>query len=275
MTLWARALTFYLWPSCLSHFRRHLRLRLRARTAGQQRRHARQWSKAAQACPSASRAYRSIAPAATRPRNRPISLGGRGPALTSPAPTTPRPPPKPKNRALGLRLVRPLQLTPGIQGRRARSPSSRKTAPPRPSPWKAASTSPVTGFRRPWSRIGASYVFTLPTQEELTFNSEGKLTEVKDRNGNALTLLPTHRASYRNHGTSSGELPNGFDFRLHREPGDERPDPMGHKVKYAYESGNLDLGDPARRRKPGWKFKYDASHQLTEMTNGRGGVTKT
>ncbi|MGN6274311.1 MAG: DUF6531 domain-containing protein, partial [Solirubrobacterales bacterium] len=35
------------------------------------------------------------------------------------------------------------------------------------------------------------YVFTLPTQEKLKFNSEGKLTEVKDRNGNALTLTYT------------------------------------------------------------------------------------
>src|SRR6185436_2311969 len=52
-------------------------------------------------------------------------------------------------------------------------------------------------------------------------------------------------------------------------------DPMGSKVKYAYESGNLTSVTLPGEETPRWKFKYDASHQLTEMTDGRGGIVKT
>ena len=44
-------------------------------------------------------------------------------------------------------------------------------------------------------KSGADYIFTLPTQEKLKFNSEGKLTEQKDRNGNALVFFYS-QASY-------------------------------------------------------------------------------
>ncbi|MGN6662810.1 MAG: RHS repeat-associated core domain-containing protein [Solirubrobacterales bacterium] len=115
------------------------------------------------------------------------------------------------------------------------------------------------------------YVFTLPTQEKLKFNSEGKLTEQKDRNGNAITL------SYE-----SGKLKTVKDaagrellFTFTGSQVTQVEDPMGHKVKYAYESGNLVSVTLPGEESARWKFKYDASHQLTEMTDGRGGVTKT
>jgi RHS repeat-associated protein len=115
------------------------------------------------------------------------------------------------------------------------------------------------------------YVFTLPTQEELKFNSEGKLTQVKDRNGNAITL------SYE-----SGKLTKVKDAAgrelIYAYTGSQVTsveDPMGHKYKYAYESGNLASVTMPGEETARWKFKYDASHQLTEMTDGRGGVTKT
>lgn len=121
------------------------------------------------------------------------------------------------------------------------------------------------------AKEGESYVFTLPSLEELKFNSEGKLIEQKDRNGNAISL-----------GYESGKLTKVKDaagreliFAYTGAQVTSVEDPMGHKVKYAYESSNLTAVTLPGEETPRWKFKYDASHQLTEMTDGRGGVTKT
>lgn len=117
----------------------------------------------------------------------------------------------------------------------------------------------------------AIYVFTLPSDEDLRFNSEGKLTEQKDRSGNAITF------SYE-----SGKLTKAKDsagreliFAYTGNQVTSIEDPMGRKVKYTYEAGNLATVTLPGEETARWKFKYDASHQLTEMTNGRGGVTKT
>jgi RHS repeat-associated protein len=114
------------------------------------------------------------------------------------------------------------------------------------------------------------YTFTLPTQEKLKFNSEGQLTEQKDRNGNAITL------SYE-----AGKLKAVKDaagrelkFTFTGSQVTEVEDPMGHKVKYAYESENLKSVTLPGEESARWSFKYDGSHQLTEMTDGRGGVLK-
>ncbi len=118
---------------------------------------------------------------------------------------------------------------------------------------------------------GTNYIFTLPTQEKLKFNSEGKLTEQKDRNGNALTfayeagkLTTVQDAAGRQLFFFYGGAQVAFVV-----------DPMFRVVKYGYESGNLASVTLPGEETPRWKFKYDASHQLTEMTDGRGGVTKT
>lgn len=118
---------------------------------------------------------------------------------------------------------------------------------------------------------GETYVFTLPTQEKLRFNSEGKLTKQEDRNGNAITL-----------GYEAGKLTNVHDaagrFLFFFYTGAQvtlATDPPGHKFIYSYESGNLASVTLPGEVSPRWKFKYDASHQLTEMTDGRGNVTKT
>ena len=118
---------------------------------------------------------------------------------------------------------------------------------------------------------GENYIFTLPTQEKLKFNSEGKLTEQKDRNGNALTffyesgkLTEVEDAA----GRVLGFIYSGAQVML-------VIDPMLHFYSYGYESGNLTSVKLPGEETARWKFKYDASHQLTEMTNGRGGVVKT
>jgi len=120
---------------------------------------------------------------------------------------------------------------------------------------------------------GESYVFTLPTQEKLKFNAEGKLTEQKDRNGNALTFtyLLGNGPLFKVKDVAGRELTffyNGSQFTTVE-------DPMGQLFKYTYESGNLASVTLPGEETARWKFKYDASHQLTEMTDGRGGIVKT
>lgn len=118
---------------------------------------------------------------------------------------------------------------------------------------------------------GENYVFTLPSQEVLKFNGSGQLTERKDRNGNALTFT-----------YSEGKLTKAKDgagrelvFTYTGSQVTQVEDPLGSKVKYTYESGDLKTVTLPGEESARWTFKYDASHQLTEMTDGRGGVTKT
>ena len=115
------------------------------------------------------------------------------------------------------------------------------------------------------------YVFTLPTMETLKFNAEGKLVEQKDRNGNAITL--TYESGKLTKAKDSAGRELIFAYTGSQVTSVE--DPLGRKVKYAYESGNLATVTLPGEETARWKFKYDASHQLIEMTNGRGGVTKT
>jgi RHS repeat-associated protein len=118
---------------------------------------------------------------------------------------------------------------------------------------------------------GGNYVFTLPNQEKLKFNSEGRLIEQKDRNGNALTF--TYEGGRLM--TVKDAAGRALTFSYTEGKVTSAEDPMGRKVKYGYESGNLTSVTLPGEETPRWKFKYDASHQLTEMTDGRGGVTKT
>ncbi|HEX7246072.1 MAG TPA: DUF6531 domain-containing protein [Solirubrobacterales bacterium] len=118
---------------------------------------------------------------------------------------------------------------------------------------------------------GAEYIFTLPDQEKLWFDSEGKLTKQEDRNGNALSF-----------GYESGKLTLVEDaakrFLLFVYGGAQVSsviDPMSHVVSFGHESGNLTSVTLSKLEGARWKFKYDASHQLTEMTDGRGGIVKT
>jgi len=119
---------------------------------------------------------------------------------------------------------------------------------------------------------GETYVFTLPSQEKLKFNSKGQLTEHRDRNGNALTVVSFEGILLAVKDAAGRELKFAYN-------GEGKvasiEDPLGRKVKYAYESGHLASVTLPGEETPRWKFKYDASHRLTEVTDGRGGVTKT
>ena len=50
-------------------------------------------------------------------------------------------------------------------------------------------------------------------------------------------------------------------------------DPMGHTVKYVYESGLLKSVTQPSEAALRWQFGYNAEHELTSETDGRGHVT--
>jgi RHS repeat-associated protein len=118
---------------------------------------------------------------------------------------------------------------------------------------------------------GENYVFTLPSQERLRFNSEGWLIEHKDRNGNALTVNRFVGVILAVKDAAGRELKFGYT----ESKVTSIEDPLGRKIKYAYESGHLASVTMPGEETPRWKYKYDASHRLTEVIDGRGGVTKT
>ena len=116
----------------------------------------------------------------------------------------------------------------------------------------------------------SGYTLTLENQTVYRFSgSTGRLESVTDRNGNATTL------AYN----GSGKLetitdPASRKIKLaYNSAGlvESAEDPMKHVVKYTYESGSLKSvtqpGESAIR----WQFKYDSSHRMTELTDGRGG----
>jgi RHS repeat-associated protein len=115
----------------------------------------------------------------------------------------------------------------------------------------------------------SGYTLTLENQTVYKLSGSGRLESVTDCNGNATTL------SYN----GSGNLetitdPAGRKIKLaYNSEGlvESAEDPMKHVVKYTYESGNLKSvtqpGESALR----WQFKYDGSHRMTELVDGRGG----
>jgi RHS repeat-associated protein len=131
---------------------------------------------------------------------------------------------------------------------------------------------PSSWIKATFVKEGEIYVFTLPTQEKLKFNSLGQLIEQRDRNGNALTFTyESGKLAFAKDSAgrqlwffySGAQVTTVFDLA------------SSQAVSYAYESGNLVSVKLPGEETPRWKFKYDATHQLTEMTDGRGGVVKT
>jgi RHS repeat-associated protein len=118
----------------------------------------------------------------------------------------------------------------------------------------------------------AGYTLTLENQAKYKFaGASGRLGSITDRNGNATTL--TYAESGR---LESIADPAGRKITLTYNGGglvESAKDPMGHVAKYAYEGENLVSVTEPGEAEPRWRFKYDGSHQLTEMTDGRGGKT--
>jgi RHS repeat-associated protein len=119
-------------------------------------------------------------------------------------------------------------------------------------------------------KSGESYVYTLPNQEKLEFNKTGQLIKITDRHGNALTL--TYKEGKLE--TVKDAAGRTLTFTYKEGMVESIKDPLARIVKYTYESGNLASVTLPGEEGANWKFKYDASHRLTELTDGRGKVTK-
>lgn len=117
----------------------------------------------------------------------------------------------------------------------------------------------------------AGYTFTTVDQAQYRFSGAGRLQSATDRNGNESAL------SY----DEAGRLktitdPGGRQLTYAYNSGgqvESVTDPMGHVVKYAYDAGNLAAVTLPGEEGPRWQFKYDASHRITQVTDGRGGKT--
>lgn len=117
---------------------------------------------------------------------------------------------------------------------------------------------------------GENYVYTLSDQEQLEFNSSGQLVKVSDRHKNALTL--TYKSGQLE--TVKDAAGRTLTFTYNAGKVESVKDPLGNVAKYTYESGNLATVALPGEETSRWKFKYDASHRLTEVTDGRSHTTK-
>ncbi|HET7484992.1 MAG TPA: RHS repeat-associated core domain-containing protein [Solirubrobacterales bacterium] len=117
---------------------------------------------------------------------------------------------------------------------------------------------------------GENWIFTLPDQEQLEFNKSGQLIKETDRHKNALTL--TYSAG--NLETVESSAGRKLTFKFKEGHVESVKDPRGNEVKYTYESGNLASVTLPKEAKANWTFKYESPHRLTEITDGRGYMTK-
>ncbi len=131
---------------------------------------------------------------------------------------------------------------------------------------------PASWVQAKLAKKETNYLYTLPSQLVLEFNSSGQLTKETDRHGNALTL------TYKEGKLETVKDGAGRKLTFVYNAGgqiESLKDPMGHLAKYAYESGKLASvtlpGEEAAR----WKFGYDASRQMTAQTDGRSNTTST
>lgn len=129
----------------------------------------------------------------------------------------------------------------------------------------------------PWSQDTlsgspeAGYTLIGADRTQLDFSGTGELGSVVDRNGNETTL------SYDEAGRlKTIEDPAGRQITLfYNEAGqvESAEDPMGHFVNYTYEAKHLKTVTMPGEESSRWQFKYDGSHRMTEMVDGRGGKT--
>jgi RHS repeat-associated protein len=116
---------------------------------------------------------------------------------------------------------------------------------------------------------GSNYVYTLPDQSKLEFNSEGRLTKETDRKGNSNTM--TYNGSHQLETVTDGNS-RTLKFKYNGEGLVESvTDPMEHVIKYTYSSKNL--ASVTIEGKVRWEFEYESPHLLTKIKDGRGHAT--
>lgn len=133
-------------------------------------------------------------------------------------------------------------------------------------------TAPASSQYKLSGSLEAGYTLTLPDQSQMKFGgTSGLLEAVIDRNGNETKL------AYNGSGLLETITdPAGRKITLKENAEglvESAKDPMGHEVKYTYENGTLATVTLPGESSPNWTFKVDGSHQITEMTDGRGGTT--
>ena len=116
---------------------------------------------------------------------------------------------------------------------------------------------------------GGNYVYTLPEQSKLEFNSEGELVKETERNGNSNTL--TYNGSKELEKVEDGAS-RLLTFKYNGEGLVESvKDPMGHTASYTYSSKQL--ASVTIEGKERWKFEYESHHLLKKITDGDGHAT--
>jgi RHS repeat-associated protein len=118
---------------------------------------------------------------------------------------------------------------------------------------------------------GSQYTYTLPGQDTFHFDEQGRLLSLSDRSGNTTTMNRNAEGRLESVADTSGRKLT-FSYNAEGEVEGVK-DPMGDVVKYGYETGNLVSVTEPGESSPRWQLKYDSSHRLTALTDGRGGKT--
>ncbi|HEV7528100.1 MAG TPA: RHS repeat-associated core domain-containing protein [Solirubrobacteraceae bacterium] len=120
----------------------------------------------------------------------------------------------------------------------------------------------------------SGYALTLRDQTVYKFaGATGRLESVADRNGNTTNVEYDESGRLKAIADPAGrKLTLAYNAEGFVESAE---DPMKHVVKYTYEAGNLASVTQPAEAGLRWQFKYDGAHQLTELTDGRGGKSTT
>jgi RHS repeat-associated protein len=114
------------------------------------------------------------------------------------------------------------------------------------------------------AKSGENYIYTLPNQSKLEFNSEGRLTKETDNRGNSITLAYNKSNQLE---TATDGAKRALTFKYNGEGLVESvTDPMGHKLSYGYTSKQL--SSVTIEAKVRWEFAYESPHLLTKVTDG-------